>query len=517
MKSKFFSSSSILRKFLFFNLIVFLFLGVLTFLYLKAIKPNLINNRSAHHSRIINNTSDHINRLNIEFTKDSATEFVLDARFLFQNLDRVQLYDLNFNLLADTDTLDLVQDIFVISQDVRETAIDKSDENVNINKSSKTTQTTTFNTEIYVREYSEQKNISDILAISETINNNFYVMTVNSVKINDKYEGYIIVSEIANDILVAVDERKNFILRTVLSVALVIFIFSVFLNKYILKPIRALVQYTKAIRGKEERVDTLEKFLTRRKDEVGQLSRSLNEMTKDLYKRINVAETFSSDLAHEIRNPLTSLKGASEVLDNTLDTEKRKKLLQIIDHDVERIERLITDYTQMLKDEASLSRAKMTKIDLSHVINSVVEDFNNNLLNYNKNIIIKVNQTNLNGSKLHVLGVESKLEQIVANLLDNAVSFSPNNSQISILCDIKKDEIQLIFEDEGPGFDENNINKVFNRFYSNRPEKFGEHSGLGLNIVKNIIELHGGSIEASNKVGLKKGARVEVLLPVHNH
>jgi len=517
MKSKFFSSSSILRKFLAFNLIVFLVLGVFTFLYLNAIKPNLVKNRSNQHAKIINNTSDHINRLNIEFTKKSATEFLLDARFLFQNLDRVQLYNLNSNLLADTDTLDLAQDIFVISQDVQETPIDKFDENVNISENPKTTQTTTFNTESYVREYSEQKNINDKLVISETINNNFYVMTVDSVKINGKNKGYIIVSEIANDILVAVDERKNFILRTVLSVALVIFIFSVFLNKYILKPIRALVQYTKAIREKEESVDKLEKFLTRRKDEVGQLSRSLNEMTKDLYKRINVAETFSSDLAHEIRNPLTSLKGASEVLDNTSDIEKRKKLLKVIDHDVERIERLITDYSQMLKDEASLSRAKMTKIDLSHVINSVVEDFNNDLSNSNKNIKINVNQTNLNGSKLHVLGVESKLEQIIANILDNAVSFSPSNSQISILCNIKKNEVQLIFEDEGPGFDKNNINKVFNRFYSNRPEKFGEHSGLGLNIVKNIIELHGGSIEALNKDGLKKGARVEVLLPVHNN
>ena len=188
-----------------------------------------------------------------------------------------------------------------------------------------------------------------------------------------------------------------------------------------------------------------------------------------------------------------------------------------MDHDVERIERLITDYSQMLKDEASLSRAKMIKIDLSKVINSVVEDFNNNLLNSNKKIKINVNQTNLNGSKLHVLGVESKLEQIIANLLDNAVSFSPINSEISILCGIKKNEVQLVFEDEGPGFDESNIKKIFNRFYSNRPEKFGEHSGLGLNIVKNIIELHGGSIEASNKVGNKKGARIEVLLPVHNN
>ena len=160
-------------------------------------------------------------------------------------------------------------------------------------------------------------------------------------------------------------------------------------------------------------------------------------MTEDLYKRINVAETFSSDLAHEIRNPLTSLKGASEVLENTSDNEKRKKLIKVLSHDVERIERLITDYSQMLKDEATLSRAKMIKIDLSNVINSVVEDFNSDLLNSNKNIKININNSKLNGSKLNVLGVESKLEQIVANLLDNAVSFSPSNSKISVISNIK--------------------------------------------------------------------------------
>ena len=162
-----------------------------------------------------------------------------------------------------------------------------------------------------------------------------------------------------------------------------------------------------------------------------------------------------------------------------------------------------------------MSRAKMTKVDLSNVVNSVVEDFNSNLLNSKKNIKININNSNLNGTKINVLGVESKLEQIIANLLDNAVSFSPLNSKISVICDIKKKDAQLIIEDEGPGFNEKNINKVFSRFYSDRPEKFGEHSGLGLNIVKNIIELHGGSILASNQSGNKKGARIEVLLPIH--
>ena len=118
----------------------------------------------------------------------------------------------------------------------------------------------------------------------------------------------------------------------------------------------------------------------------------------------------------------------------------------------------------------------------------------------------------MNGSKLTVLGVEGKLEQIVANLLDNAVSFSPPNGKISVTCNIKRKDAQLIIEDEGPGFNETSINKVFNRFYSNRPEKFGEHSGLGLNIVKNLIELHGGTINASNNLN-KPGAKVEIKFP----
>jgi len=514
MKSNFFSSSTILKKFLAFNLIIFLVLGIFTYLYLKAIKPNLVNGRSSQHSIIIKNTSDHINRLNINFTKKSATEFLLSTRFLFQNLDRVQLYDLNSKLIADTDTLDLAENILILNKDVQETSIDNIEANLKINESLKDNQTTTFNTENYVKVYSTQENPNVKLIINETISNNFYVITINSVKELGKNKGYIVVSEIANDILVAVDERKNFILRTVFSITLVILIFSVFLNKYILKPIRSLVLYTKAIKEKDVKTDKHEKYLLR-KDEVGQLSRSLSEMTEDLYKRINVAETFSSDLAHEIRNPLTSLKGASEVLDNTTDSVKRKKLIRVISHDVERIERLITDYTQMLKDEASLSRAKMKKINLSDVINSVAEDFNSDLLNLNKNIKINVKYLNLNGSAINVLGVESKLEQIVANLLDNAVSFSPSNSKISVVCGIKNTDIQLIIEDEGPGFNENNINKIFKRFYSNRPQNFGEHSGLGLNIVKNIIELHGGSIIASNQTIGKKGAKIEVLLPLY--
>ena len=137
MKFSFFSSSSILKKFLVFNLFVFLFLGIFTFLYLNALKPNLVKNRSNHHAKIIKNITNHIDRLNIKFTKEDAKEFLIQKRFLFQNLDRVQLYDLNLNLLADTDTLDLVQDIFSADSDVQETSIDITKEEKNFNEETK--------------------------------------------------------------------------------------------------------------------------------------------------------------------------------------------------------------------------------------------------------------------------------------------------------------------------------------------------------------------------------------------
>jgi two-component system sensor histidine kinase ChvG len=238
-------------------------------------------------------------------------------------------------------------------------------------------------------------------------------------------------------------------------------------------------------------------------------------MTLDLQKRANRAETFSTDLAHEIRNPLASLKGASELLDKTTEQKDREKLLNIIDHDVERIERLITDYSQMLKDEASLSREKMFKIDLDKIIKNVADDFKQNLISLSKKIEIEILNNENEKRPFYILGIEGRIEQVIANLLDNAISFSQSNDKILVEIKNKKKEFLIIFKDEGPGFKEKNIENIFKRFYSNRPKNFGEHSGLGLNIVKNIIELHKGEIKAMNRID-KKGAQIEVLLPKYN-
>jgi len=328
------------------------------------------------------------------------------------------------------------------------------------------------------------------------------------VIIDNNNVGYLAIIENANDIKVAIAERKNFIIRTAILVVIVILIFSFVLNRYFLKPIRNLVAYTKIIKDKSDEKTNIEN-IKKRHDELGVLSNSLDEMTNELNKRIATAENYSTDLLHEIRNPLASLKSASDIISETENKELRSKLVGIVSHDVERIERLITDYSQMLKDEAAISSERMKKINLSHIAKSVVDDFNS-IYESKRSIRIKLKIDNNN--QFNILGIENRIEQIIANLLENSISFSENNKEIIVEISKKENgKLSLIVIDEGIGFSEKNTDKIFNRFYSNRPEKFGEHSGLGLNIVKNLVELHNGEIIATNNIN--KGAKVEIILP----
>ena len=336
----------------------------------------------------------------------------------------------------------------------------------------------------------------------------FILTTIKNVNIDENNYGFIVIQENANEIRVAINERKNFILRTAAIVIVVIMIFSFVLNRYFLKPIKNIVNYTNIIKEKSNEETNIEN-IKKRNDELGILSKSVDEMTKELNKRITNAENFSTDLVHEIRNPLASLKSASEIISETENKTLRDKLINIISHDVERIERLVTDYSQMLKDEAAISSEQMKELDLKLITRSVVDDYNG-VYNSKRGISVKLNT---NGSKDYkILGIENRVEQIIANLLDNSISFSNDNQEIEVeLEKAKNGSINLNVIDQGEGFKETDTNKIFNRFYSNRPEKFGEHSGLGLNIVKNLVELHNGQIRASNNDD--KGAKIEITFP----
>ena len=502
---------SILKKFLFINSIFFTIIGLFTFIYIKNVQPNLIKKKSSNHIEVINNTIDNLTRLNVNFVEEDIRSFLFSTRFLFQNLDRVIFFDNKLNLVGDTDTLDLDPRSFSTRLDTIEFEIlteKKTKEitekkNINIGKKN----SVSLNDVLF--NYAGSKNFGTPFTFTQEEFNKFKLTTIKNVMQNGINIGYLAITENANDVKAAIDERKTFIIRTAMAVGIVILIFSFVLNRYFLKPIKNLVSYTKTIRNKNPKTTNID-TLKLRNDELGLLSNSLDDMTLELQKRITHAENFSTDLVHEIRNPLASLKSASEILHDTNDIKQRIKLIDILSHDVQRIERLITDYSQILKDEVALSKEKIKKIDIEPVIKSVVDDFNNI---YKLKRGIKVSYENDKKDKYFVNGIENRIEQIVANLLDNAVSFSEDDKEVIVKISKSKDnKVVINILDEGEGFKEKDTNKIFNRFYSNRPDKFGQHSGLGLNIVKNLVDLHNASIKASNRTD-QKGASMEIIFP----
>ena len=510
MFSNFLKSLSILKKFLFINLIVCLVIGSLTLIYIGNVKPNLIKNKKIKHIQIIDNTIEHILRLNIKFEEEDIRRFLFSTRFLFQNLDRVILFDNQYNLVGDTDTLDLDPRSFSNRLDIVQLEILNEETNKKITETKNINKEKTVSIKDILTNYSWSKDYGMAFTFTEEGYDKFLLTTVKNVTLNGNNIGYLAISESANDIRAAINERKTFILRTAIFIGIVIFVFSFVLNRYFLKPIKNLVAYTKTIKEKSKKKTNINE-LKSRNDELGTLSNSLDDMTNELQKRISHAENFSTDLVHEIRNPLTSLKSATEILHETEDYEQRTKLIDILNHDVQRIERLITDYSQMLKDEVALSKEKMKKIDLKIIVKSVVDDFNN-IYEAKRNIEIILKDSNAQ-EEYFINGIENRIEQIIANLLDNSISFSENNKKI--LVEISKNEnkkIILKVIDEGKGFEETTTKKIFDRFYSNRPDNFGEHSGLGIKIVKNLVDLHGASIHASNN-NPKKGANVEIAFP----
>ena len=509
MLSNFIKNLSILKKFLFLNLVFFLVIGVFTLLYLRSIEPSLIKNKASNHIQIIDNTTDHLKRLKIDFNINEIKKFLFSTRFLFQNLDRVVIFDSNFNLIGDTDTLDLDPRSFspkleIVEMDILDSEVKKTDSNKQTSLESKNLPFLKDK----LTNYANSSEFGKPLAFTQNTYEQFILTTIKNVNIDENNYGFIVIQENANEIRVAINERKNFILRTAAIVIVVIMIFSFVLNRYFLKPIKNIVNYTNIIKEKSNEETNIEN-IKKRNDELGILSNSVDEMTKELNKRITNAENFSTDLVHEIRNPLASLKSASEIISETENKTLRDKLISIISHDVERIERLVTDYSQMLKDEAAISSEQMKELDLKLITRSVVDDYNG-VYNSKRGISVKLNT---NGSKDYkILGIENRVEQIIANLLDNSISFSNDNQEIEVeLEKAKNGSINLNVIDQGEGFKETDTNKIFNRFYSNRPEKFGEHSGLGLNIVKNLVELHNGQIRASNNDD--KGAKIEITFP----
>jgi two-component system, OmpR family, sensor histidine kinase ChvG len=294
---------------------------------------------------------------------------------------------------------------------------------------------------------------------------------------------------------------------------LVTILLSLYLASTIARPLRRLADAAERARGRGARVEIPD--LMGRGDEIGELSRSLRDMTDALWLRMSAIESFAADVAHEIKNPLSSLRSAVETVGRIEDPVKRRRLMAIIQDDVERLDRLISDISDASRLDAELSRQEVSPTDIAAMLQALVEMHETTRAEGAPRLVLDMPER---GRELIVPGIESRLSQVFVNVIANAVSFSPPEGEIRIRARLDGRAVLVSVEDEGPGIPEDKLTAIFDRFYSERPagEKFGTHSGLGLSISKQIIEAHRGRIWAENRTdadGTVIGARFLIRLP----
>jgi two-component system sensor histidine kinase ChvG len=260
---------------------------------------------------------------------------------------------------------------------------------------------------------------------------------------------------------------------------------------------------------------------TARSDEIGHLSGALREMTRALYSRIDAIERFAADVAHELKNPLTSLRSAVETLPLARNDESRGRLLSIIQHDVRRLDRLISDISDASRLDAELARADAEPVDMARLLDAVVTIANERRREHDPFTVLSIEPHPMGKEAFFVFGHDSRLAQVFSNLIDNARSFSPADATVRVGLRRGRGEIDVIVDDDGPGIPPHALERIFERFYTDRPDQgFGQNSGLGLSISRQIVEAHRGTIRAENRVGpgedgepKRLGARFIVRLP----
>lgn len=327
--------------------------------------------------------------------------------------------------------------------------------------------------------------------------------------------GVLLLSTQGGDIDRIVAEERIAIVRVFLVAGSVIIILSFLLASTIANPLRKLAEAAVRVRrGVKARVQIPD--FSNRHDEIGNLAQSLRDMTNALYARIEAIESFAADVSHELKNPLTSLRSAVETLPLVKDQGARSKLLAIIQHDVRRLDRLITDISDASRLDAELAREDLGKVDLRKLLESLVS-MRRLIPAGGKEVTYRLGVARTRSADAYVIaGHESRMGQVVNNLLDNARSFVPSdNGVIDISLRRRANSIVITIEDNGPGIRAEQIERIFERFYTDRPEDeaFGQNSGLGLSISRQIIEVHGGTIEAENRKPPETGARFTITLP----
>jgi two-component system, OmpR family, sensor histidine kinase ChvG len=331
--------------------------------------------------------------------------------------------------------------------------------------------------------------------------------------------GVLQLSTQGSDIDRIVQGERLAIVRVFSVAALVTALLSMLLASTIANPLRRLaaaaVRVRRGVRTREEIPD-----YSNRQDEIGNLSTALRDMTSALYARIEAIESFAADVSHELKNPLTSLRSAVETLPLAKSPDSQKRLMDIIQHDVRRLDRLITDISDASRLDAELAREDSQKVDLKSLLTNIVAAAAE--LRRNKHVKIELSVGKLPPvlKSYTIPGHDLRIGQVITNLLENARSFVPDGAgNIWVKLEPTADFMRILVEDNGPGISAENTDRIFERFYTDRPagEAFGQNSGLGLSISRQIVQAHGGTINAENIVdgasGKVLGARFIVLLP----
>ncbi|NQW01087.1 MAG: stimulus-sensing domain-containing protein [Rhodospirillales bacterium] len=308
--------------------------------------------------------------------------------------------------------------------------------------------------------------------------------------------------------------RRNIMEVFAISIAVTVLL-SIYLSGTIARPLNRLAAAAERVRhdfGRQHKIPDM----SGRRDEIGELAETLREMTEALWARMDATERFAADVAHEIKNPLTSLRSAVETAARLKDPAQQIKLMAIIQEDVIRLDRLISDISDASRLDAELSRTLFEPVDIGAMLATLADMHNNHKPHSPR---IRLERTDGNQQSLIVSGMDGRLAQVFQNLIANAISFSPENGQILMTLSWENGFICVHLDDDGPGIPPGQESRIFERFYTERPdsEKFGTHSGLGLNISKQIVDAHEGSLIATNRTGVDGqvvGARFTVRLPM---
>jgi two-component system, OmpR family, sensor histidine kinase ChvG len=308
--------------------------------------------------------------------------------------------------------------------------------------------------------------------------------------------------------MVTAERLGNFkVFLVTLSVMLVL---SFLLAGTIAGPVRRLAGSAEMVRRRTGSRVEIPDF-TKRRDEIGDLSGALRDMTDALYSRIEAIESFAADVAHELKNPLTSMRSAVETLPLAKTDASRARLLAVIEHDVKRLDRLISDISDASRLDAELQRRETGAVDLTRLLTTLVTIANE--VRHDDGVTVSLRFEG--GQSVFVApGHDSRLGQVVDNLIDNARSFSPAGGSVRVTCRQLKQEIEIVVDDDGPGVQPDAMEKIFQRFYTDRPHQgFGQNSGLGLSISKQIVEAHDGRLWVENRLAAAgaDGARSQVL------